>query len=76
MTFGERKMHILEKMHKVQDEATLAKIEKFMKTIPMNKKFRYPKWKEIAGLIPKEAIESINKTLEEENRKFFGNDWK
>ena len=71
-----RKMHLIEDLIKVRNEAILIEIESIVKKAAVNREANRPSAHDFVGLWSKEDAESIEKAIEEGCEQIHPDDWK
>jgi len=71
-----RKMHLIEDLIKVKNEAVLIEIESVLKRAAQDKQTSRPSAHDFVGLWSKEDAEAIEKAIEEGCEQIHPDDWK
>ena len=71
-----RKIHLIEDLIKVKNEAVLIEIESVLKRAAMDKQINRPSAQDFVGLWSKEDAEAIEKAIEEGCEQINPDDWK
>ncbi len=71
-----RKIHLIEELLKVKNEAVLIELESVLNKAAQNEKTSRPSAHEFAGLWSKEDAEAIEKAIQEGCEQIHPDDWK